>query len=132
MQRRNINKWFEHKIIEMDILGNRISLTTLALPSSSCGNKVCRLRSEAAANATGHYNDLYNVGIHHYFTIPFSKYSAKLQRTFRPASSAATLAISLSTMIFTNSSKEVVLGFQLSFALALVGSPQRLTTSVGR
>ena len=67
-----------------------------------------------------------------YFTIPFSKYSAKLVLTLAAAPSAATFAISLSTMIFTNSSKLVFDGFQPSIAFAFVGSPQRFTTSVGR
>ena len=67
-----------------------------------------------------------------YLTIPFSRYSARLVRTFAAAPSLATFAMSWFTMIFTSSSKVVFDGFQPSFAFAFVGSPQRLTTSVGR
>ena len=58
-----------------------------------------------------------------YFTIPFSKYSSRFVLTFSAAPSDATLAISLSTIRLTSSSKLVLLGFQPSFALAFVGSP---------
>ena len=67
-----------------------------------------------------------------YFTKPFSRYSARFVRTRLAASSAATLRMSLSTMSFTSCSNVVFCGFQPSSALALVGSPQRFTTSVGR
>ena len=65
----------------------------------------------------------------YYLTIPFSRYSARLVRTLAAAPSEATFAMSCSTMSFTNFSNEVFDGFQPSLALALVESPQRLTTS---
>ena len=58
-----------------------------------------------------------------YFTMPFSRYSARLVRTLAAAPSAATLAISCSTISFTSSSNVVLDGFHPSFAFALVGSP---------
>ena len=39
----------------------------------------------------------------YYFTMPFSRYSARLVRTFSAAPSDATFAMSLSTMMFTSS-----------------------------
>ena len=48
--------------------------------------------------------------------MPFSRYSAKLVRTFSAAPSEATLAMSLSTMRCTNSSNDVLAGFQPNFA----------------
>lgn len=42
-----------------------------------------------------------------YFTIPFSRYSARLVRTVSDARSTATFAMSASVMIFTNCSNEV-------------------------
>ena len=65
-------------------------------------------------------------------SMPFSRYSAKLVRTCAEARSTATFAISASTIIFTSCSKEVFRGFHPSSRLAFDGSPQRLTTSVGR
>ena len=67
-----------------------------------------------------------------YLTIPFSRYSARLVRTLAAAPSPATFAMSASTIRRTNSSKLVRPGFQPSLAFALVGSPRRFTTSVGR
>ena len=67
-----------------------------------------------------------------YLTIPFSRYSARLVRTLAAAPSPATFAMSASTIRRTNSSKLVLPGFQPSLAFALVGSPRRFTTSVGR
>ena len=64
--------------------------------------------------------------------MPFSRYSARLVRTLAAAPSAATLAMSDSTINLTSSSKLVLLGFHLSLAFAFVGSPHKLTTSVGR
>ena len=62
----------------------------------------------------------------------FSRYSSRLQRMFSSARSTATFSMSCSTMILTSSSKLVLVGFQPSSWRALVGSPHRLTTSVGR
>ena len=75
--------------------------------------------------------NVYLTVLFHYLTIPFSRYSARLVLTFAATPSPATLAISESTIIFTRSSKLVLEGFQPSMALAFVGSPHRLTTSVG-
>ena len=66
-----------------------------------------------------------------YFTIPFSRYSARFVRTLAAAPSEATFAMSASTISFTNCSKVVLAGFHPNLALALVGSPHKFTTSVG-
>ena len=66
------------------------------------------------------------------FTIPFSRYSARFVLTFEATLSAATFAISCSTISCTSCSKLVVCGFHPSLAFAFVGSPHRFTTSVGR
>lgn len=68
----------------------------------------------------------------HYFTIPFSRYSARFVRITLATCSAATFCMSCATMMRTSSSNEVVCGFHPSFSFAFVGSPHRFTTSVGR